>query len=42
MFIFCIAIVPAALVVPLLRYQYIAVLFGAAVSAAEWVVKYMV
>ena len=38
--IFCIAIVPAALLVPLLCYQYLPVLFGAAVSAAEQVVHY--
>ena len=40
--IFCIAVVPAALVVPLLCYKYLPMLFGAAVSAAEWVVQYMV
>ena len=40
MVIFCIAIVPAALLVPLLCYQYLPVLFGAAVSAAERVVHY--
>ena len=38
--IFCIAIVPAALVVPLLCYKYLPMLFGAAVSAAERVVHY--
>ena len=38
--IFCIAIVPAALVVPLLCYYYLPPLFGAAVSAAERVVHY--
>ena len=39
--IFCIAIVPAALLVPLLCYQYLPVLFGAAVAAAERVVHYL-
>ena len=38
--IFCIGIVPAALVVPLLCYKYLPMLFGAAVSAAERVVHY--
>ena len=38
--IFCIAILPATLVVPLLCYQYLPMLFGAAVSAAERVVHY--
>lgn len=38
--IFCIAIVPAALVVPLLCYKYLPMLFGAVVSAAERVVHY--
>ena len=39
--IFGIAILPAALVVPLLCYQYLPMLFGAAVSAAERVVHYL-
>ena len=38
--IFWIAILPAAVVVPLLCYQYLPMLFGAAVSAAERVVHY--
>ena len=38
--IFCFAIVPAALVVPLLCYKYLPMLFGAAVSTAERVVHY--
>ena len=37
---FCFAIVPAALVVPLLCYKYLPMLFGAAVSTAERVVHY--
>ena len=40
MVIFCFAIVPAALVVPLLCYKYLPMLFGAVVSAAERVVHY--
>ena len=40
MAIFCIAIVPAALVVPLLCYKYLPMLFGAVVSTAERVVHY--
>ena len=40
MVIFSIAILPAALVVPLLCYQYLPMLFGVAVSAAERVVHY--
>ena len=39
--IFCIAILPATLVVPLLCYQYLPMLFGPAVSAAERVVHYL-
>ena len=38
---FSIAILPAALVVPLLCYQYLPMLFGAALSAAERVVHYL-
>ena len=38
--IFCFAIVPAALVVPLLCYKYLPMLFGAVVSTAERVVHY--
>jgi len=39
--IFCFAIVPAALVVPLLCYKYLPMLFGAAVSTAERVVHHV-
>ena len=39
--IFCFAIVPAALVVPLLCYKYLPMLFGAVVSAAERVVHHV-
>ena len=39
--IFCIAIVPAALVVPLLCYKYLPMLFGAVVSTAERVVHHV-
>ena len=41
MVIFCFAIVPAALVVPLLCYKYLPMLFGAVVSAAERVVHHV-